>query len=142
MSFVLQPGEFFEPTANTIWRLLSRSEPCSEVGCWHAAIYELDRTVIPGTVSALDFRCSAHVPFLITGTGQNIHLPLATGGPISAPVPKFDGRNMGIPSIGASFECPECWNTGYYHGFGVPCKLGCKPGKPVYSHSRRLIVLL
>lgn len=23
--------------------------------------------------------------------------------------------------------CPECWDTGFRHGFGAPCSHGCKP---------------
>ena len=23
--------------------------------------------------------------------------------------------------------CPECWDTGFRHGFGAPCSRGCRP---------------
>ena len=24
-------------------------------------------------------------------------------------------------------DCPECYGTGYLHGFGAPCSKGCRP---------------
>jgi len=140
MTFFLQPGELFEPVGNTIWRLLRRTESCSEPGCWNVAHYELERTLIAGTVAALDFRCINHVPYLIGGTGQSITIPPATGGVVKVLQPNPDAPLMSIAPAFGGFECAECWNTGYYHGFGIPCKLGCKPGKPVLPVPRIFLI--
>lgn len=110
MVTTLQPGEFFDPVNRTVWGHVSvGSIPCDEPGCYVRAEFELLRTVVGTAQPAM--RCRWHAPQFAT---------IATD-----PVEK-------VLSVSATkYECPECWNTGFFRGYGIKCKRGCKPGKPV-----------
>lgn len=124
-SFILQPGEFFDPQTNTVWVELTRTEPCTDPGFWHAAFYELDRTVIPGTVAALDFRCVSHAPVFIVGTGQSYVVPLLGGG-VAYDTALYHIHPTGFPLPSPEpKDCDECWGTGRFKGTGRNCSKGC-----------------